>query len=258
MTAIGNQTLGRGKVELSRFKTGTFIPEGFRYTGNTPDFALNSTSTTLQHWNSDGPIKTKDKSVILQVEDKATLTFDDINVDNMALFFLGSSGIITQTSGSSTTEVLSPVKAGYNYVLGITDLTPTGVRALTAVTVTKASTPLVANVDYTLDAARGTVAFIAGGAVIDGDSISVAYTRGAVNRTQVISGTTQIKAALRFVANNGEGDNIDFYMPYVRISPNGDFNLKSDDWQKLSVNVEILTAPNRAAIYADGQPYTAS
>jgi hypothetical protein len=33
---MGNQTLGRGKVNFSLFKPGTQTPAGFRYIGNTP------------------------------------------------------------------------------------------------------------------------------------------------------------------------------------------------------------------------------
>ena len=34
--ATKNYTLGRGKVHFSRFKTGTQVPAGFFYIGNTP------------------------------------------------------------------------------------------------------------------------------------------------------------------------------------------------------------------------------
>jgi hypothetical protein len=33
---------------------------------------------------------------------------------------------------------------------------------------------------------------------------------------------------------------MDYLMPYVRLAPNGDFALKSDEWQQLNLNVEIL------------------
>jgi hypothetical protein len=49
---------------------------------------------------------------------------------------------------------------------------------------------------------------------------------------------------------------MDYLMPYVRLSPNGDFALKSDEWQQLSLNVEILKLADYERIYVDGRPYT--
>jgi hypothetical protein len=85
--------------------------------------------------------------------------------------------------------------------------------------------------------------------------IEITYDRAAKSREQVISGTDQVEGAILFVSTNPEGKKMDYLLPYVRLSPNGDFALKSDEWQQLSLNVEILTADNRSAIYLDGRPY---
>lgn len=255
---LGNQTLGRGEIHASLFRTGTHTPAGFRYLGNSPSFSLTISQDKLDHFSSDRGVRVKDKSVILQVDYTGNLTLDDINNDNLALFFFGSKSVFAQTSATLVSETFTDVAQGYGYQLGITDATPTGVRKISNVAVKIATVAQVAGVDYTFDADRGIITVTEGGAIEDGADIIVTYDRAAVSYDQVISGTDQVECALRFISYNPEGERNDYYLPYCRLGPNGDFQLKSDDWQSLPLTVEILadTAYGRSAIYIDGQPYT--
>lgn len=256
---MGNQTLGRGELHFSLFKPGTFDAAGFRYLGNTPDFSLANASQTLDHYSSDRGVKEKDKSVDLQNDSSAKITLDDIQPENVAITFLGTSETLSQASGTALTQTLDAVSPGFSYPLGISDANPTGDRSVTITSVTRAGTDtLTAGTDFTVDEARGIVTIVGGGPhdVVDGDDLVVTYDRAAVSRKQVISGNTQVEGVLQFRAYNPEGDDFDYLMSYVKLSPNGDFNLKADTWQQIQWNVEILKAPNRERIYVDGQPYT--
>ena len=113
--ADNNYTLGRGKVYFSRFKTGTQTPEGFRYIGNTPEFNLNIEQDTLDHYNSDEGIREKDDSVPLEVNRTGSLITDNIDPENVALFFFGSASALTQATVASDTEILTGIKAGHSY-----------------------------------------------------------------------------------------------------------------------------------------------
>jgi len=62
---------------------------------------------------------------------------------------------------------------------------------------------------------------------------------------------------LRFIADNPTGDNIDYYFPNVTLSPNGDYALKSDEWQVVPFTVDILKSEGMEALYADSRPVTA-
>lgn len=256
--AYGNQTLGRGKLDFSLFRPGGYVPAGFRYLGNSPEFNLNIDNTTLDHFSSDEGIRVKDKSIVLETTTTGSMTLDDIQTDNLALFFFGSTSLLSQTSATAQTETIADVVPGYSYQLGQSDQNPTGVRSVSNVVVMVASAAKVVNVDYSLDADRGLITIIEGGSIAKDADLSVTYDRAAKTRKQVISGTQQVEGALRFRSTNPQGEKNDFYMPLVRLSPNGDFALKSDEWQTLPLSVEILTAPGRAAIYIDGQPYSAS
>lgn len=251
---LGNQTLGRGKIEFSKFIPGTLNPAGFRYIGNTPSFSVNMAQQKLDHFSSDAGVRVKDKSVVLQVDITGNIVLDDINFPNLELFFFGSSSVITQTSLTGQTNTFTGVVQGYGYQLGQTSNNPTGVRAVTNVTIPSRTL----GVDYTVDADRGIVYIVEGGGIASGTNITVTYDRAARSRNQFISGTTQIEGALRFLSANPQGQKNDFYMPYVRLGPNGDFNLKADEWQQLPLQAEILadTVNNRAAIYCDGQPFS--
>jgi hypothetical protein len=136
---IGNQTLGRGKVYFSLFKTGGYVPAGFRYIGNTPSFNLTIDNQKLEHFSSDEGIRKKDKSIILETTQTGTLACDDIQLENLALFFFGEYGTVTQTASAALTETIVDVKQGLMYQIGVTDLKPTGVRSLSNVAVTVAA-----------------------------------------------------------------------------------------------------------------------
>jgi len=255
---LGNQTLGRGELHFSLFASGSHTPAGFRYLGNSPSFSLTIDQEKLDHFNSDRGVRVKDKSVILQVDYSGALTLDDINVQNLALFFFGSQSVLAQTSATGQTQTFTSVEQGFGYQLGISTNNPTGVRSISNVTVEVSSVAKTLGTDYTVDADRGIIYVVEGGGIADGASIAVDYDRAAVSRKQVISGTTQLEGALRFISYNPDGEKNDYYFPYVRLGPNGDFELKSDEWQQLPLTVEILrdTAYSKEAIYIDGQPYT--
>lgn len=255
---LGNQTLGRGEIHVSLFKSGTHTPAGWRHVGNTPSFSLTIDQEKLDHFNSDRGVRVKDKSIVLQVDYSGALVLDDINNDNLALFFFGTQGTVAQTSATAQTETFTDSVQGYGYQLGVTTGNPTGVRSISNVVVEVATVAKTLGTDYTVDEDRGLITIVEGGSIVDGSSIVVEYDRAAVSRKQVISGTTQVECALRFVSYNPQGEQNDIYMPYVRLGPNGDFELKSDEWQQLPLTVEILrdTAYSREAIYVDGQPYT--
>lgn len=255
--ALGNQTLGRGKVRFSLFKTGTYTPSGFRYLGNSPAFSLNQENETLEHYSSDEGIREKDNEVILQTNVTGSLTLDDIQPENLALFFFGSSSVLAQTSATGQTETFVDVILGNSYLLGITDLNPTGVRSVTNVVVKVGVTTKTLNTDYTLDAELGMVTILSTGTILANDDVIVEYDRSAKSRQQIISGTDQIEGAIFFESTNEVGDRFDYLIPRVKLSPNGEFALKTDEWQQLPISVEVLKAPGKARVYIDGRPYTA-
>lgn len=243
-----NYVLGRGEIWLK--KTGD---SGYRFLGNAPAFNLNVTSEKLEHFRSTRGVREKDRTIILQTNRTATITAEDISIDNLALFFLGSTADITQTSLTAQTETFNDIKVGQGYQIGVTAQRPTGHRKLTTPVVKKGSTPLVALTDYTIDADRGWIELLVGGSLADGDDITVEFGVAASTRKQVISGSDSVTGEMKFISYPAEGSPIDYYLPSVELSPNGEYALISENaLQTLPLTVDVQTKGNLAAVYADG------
>jgi hypothetical protein len=261
-----NYTLGRGRLFFDRFTPAqvsagigaTTAGEGERYFGNTPEFSLTSEEETLDHFDSDGGIRVKDDSVSLQLNRTGSFTTDNIDAGNLALMFLADGvGSVTQVSATAATYVVT-VKRGRFFQVGATQSLPAGVRNISTVLVGKGagfSTAVTAATNWEIDEALGRIYILPGAPdIADNTEIQITYNLAATTREQIISKSTAIYGALRFVADNPKGINRDFYMPYVKLAPDGDFALKGDDWQAMSFSFEVLIkASNIEGVYIDGR-----
>lgn len=263
-----NYTVGRGEVHFAQFQPGTQIPGGYRYLGNTPEFSLTLESTKLDHFGSDRGIREKDASVTIEVARSGSIVADEIMIENLAMFFFGNSERITQAGATIVAEQINGVIPGRSYQLGQTDANPVGAKKVafpgtgpTLFTVKDDTTPtattFTANTDYVIDADRGWLTIVEGGAIQAGDNLRVDYTTLAALYDRVISGAEPVSGALKFLTFNPVGKQFDYYLPYVSISPNGDFNLKGEEWQQIPFSMEILRKGSMEAVYLNGQPFTA-
>lgn len=258
MAETMNYTLGRGEIHFAQFKTGTQVPGGERYFGNTPELSYTAEQENLDHYSSDRGVRVKDQSVLLQLDYSGAMTTDHISPENLAIFFLGESMVTTIAAATGETDTFTDVVQGYSYQLGTSDETPAGARQVSNVVVSDAGVPatvFVAGTDYVLDAELGRITILEGGGITDGLDLSVTFDIGAHSRKRIISRSNTIEGALRFIAKNPAGEQIDYFMPRVKITPNGDFAIKSDEWQTLPFTLEILKKGSLEAIYMDGRPY---
>lgn len=251
-----NYTLGRGRVLFARFNTGTQVPGPFRYIGNTPEFNLTIESETLDHFSSDEGIREKDDSVPLQVTRTGTLICDDIQAENVALFFFGETDLLTTTAATGLTENFTGVLKGMFYQIGLTPTNPVGVRGVTNVVVKSnpSGTTFVAGTDYKVDLARGMIEILEGGSIAANANITVTYNVSATTQERILSGSEPVEGAMRYLENNPRGLNRDVFMPYVKITPNGDLTFKGDEWRQLPFAIEVLKPASAEAIYQNGQP----
>ena len=254
--ASQNYVLGRGRLFFAQFATGTLTPGGEYFIGNCPSFGVTINSETIDHMSSISGVREIDDSATVSTQRNGSFTTDDVDGDSLALFFFGAKSTLTQSAGSATNETVGPVDKDRFYQLGETPQNPTGVRGITALTITGSTgTPTyVAGTDYVADLTLGRIQILTTGAIPNGTSLRANYTRVANTREQVISGNRPITGALRYIADNPRGANRDMYMPYVELSPNGDFTIITDsDWQNLPFNIKILKPPTAQALYIDGR-----
>ena len=59
---------------------------------------------------------------------------------------------------------------------------------------------------------------------------------------------------LMFLANNPKGADFHYYLPWVKITPNGDYAMKGDEWQQIPFSLEALKPVGGPAILMDGVP----
>lgn len=257
-----NYALGRGKLFFAMFAAGTMAAvDGQRYFGNTPEFSTTSESEELEHFDSDNGVNIKDDSVTLSNTRSGAFTTDNISLDNVAMFYLGEKSSFTATAGTDLTEVINVQKGRY-YQLGKSDQNPVGARKITNLVVTKGSAPgtpvtLANNLEVDLDLGRVYVELDAPDIEAD-DALTFTYDQTAYTQSRVISSSNEIVGELYFEATNPKGQKFDYFWPYVKISPNGDFNLKSgDDWMSIPFNVEFLQKDGMETVYITDRGVTA-
>lgn len=254
--------LGRGRAFFDRFANGITVDaatqgEGERYIGNTPSFNTNSSSEDLEHFDADAGVNTKDDSVQLSLDRAGAFVTDNVDDNNVALMFLGAASTIAQAAASGLTSAVT-ANRGRFYQLGATGSLPAGVRNVANVVCAKGAgfvTPVAALNNFEVDEDLGRVYVLPGAPDIpDGTDVQFTFDTLASNRTQVVSSSNAIYGALRFVANNPKGENKDYYFPYVKLAPDGDFELKGESWQEMSFTFEILKkASNIESAYVDGR-----
>lgn len=251
-----NFVLGAGKLYFDVFDA-SGNKTGERYLGDTPGFEVTVETENLEKWGSDAAVAEKLKDVTTQVTRNTTIQCDNIVDENLELFFIGDLETLSSSAGSVASEELGTVKGERYYQLGESDSNPTGVRDVENVVVhdgSSAETPYVLNTDYELDAALARIHVLPGGSLA-GNPAFVNYDTKAGSRPQVKSVNTAPKSgALRYIADNTEGDNRDLYGPNVQLRPNGALPFKSrDTWQQLTFVAEFLKSGDQAAVYIDGR-----
>lgn len=246
-------TLPRGKLYFDKFQPGTTIKTGERYIGHTNEVVGTTETENIDHYNSDEADVPKDKSVRLRTDRMLNFITDDISFDNLRNFFTGSGTTLTQLTGAGLTESIT-VKQGRFYQVGATTANPTGDRDITINTLEVATVAMTLNVDYTYDAELGRIYIIPDGGIADDDVIDIDYDRAATTRSQIVAAGETIEGALHYVADNKAGTDRDYYWPYVSMSPDGNINLKGEEWQQIGFTCEVLKLGSLGTVYIDGRP----
>lgn len=258
--------VGRGEIHFAAFINEDQQHRGFRYIGNTPEFSLNLESENLDHFSSERGLRDKDASPVIEVARSLSIVTDEIKPENLAMFLLGTTAVVADAGGAVVEEAIDNVIPGNTYQLGESAADGVGNMGVTfpgsggtLFTVTDdAGTPVTfdATDDYLVDPVRGLLTIVEGGAITDGTNLLVSYTVEAKSRQRTTAGAVQVAGALKFVEYNAYGENKVWNIPSVSLSPNGDLNLKAEDWQQIPLSGEILKKGALETIYVDGMPYT--
>lgn len=271
MAGPGKQyVVGKGRVFFDMYAVGTKNSTGERYLGNSPELTVSQASDTLDHIDADQGMNVKDEQITISNDMTGTIALDSIEVENVALWFGGDIENTTIAAAVGITDADFVAKRGTWVQLGKNADNPAGTRKVTNVTISTvvppvapATTPTVTaidaavlgdNVEINLETGR---VYIEPGAPLipNGTVLRVQYDQEALQTEIVIARGQEIRGALRMVSDNPVGDNKDFYWPYVKLTANGDFALKSDTWQQMSFNYEVLKRDDATErLYINNRP----
>lgn len=263
MARTKNYTLGAGKLYFDRMDADGNLT-GEYYIGNTTSLTGSTDETREEHYSSDEKERAKDASVVTQSDQTVGFTTDDIQPENLAMLWKGTSETLAVSAITSTPETLTVIRGRW-YQLGVGPTAPTGARAVTIASVTDDTSPTPVAVpggaggaNYDVDLELGRI-FIKEDApdIADGDDIIVTYTASAHSRTVIISKGETIRGALRYIADNTAGENRDDYWPLIDLSPDGDYEFKADSWSEMSFTGEVLKKEGYEKHYVDGRPVVA-
>lgn len=253
--------IGKGRVFFDKMLPGTKTLTGERFLGNAPELNDSQDNETLDHFSSTEGLNERDESIIIEQNQNISLTVDNINLENVALWYGGN--VETETvAGSTSSSDKIVLRRGYSYQLGTSADTPSGVRKVTNVTLsTPAANPedpgvtvdIEGNVEVDLELGRIYVELDAPD-IDDETEVTINYDVEAQVRKTIIGKGEMIYGALRFISNNPHGPQKDQFYPYVKLTANGDYSLINTEWQQMSFNVEVLKRDSRTArVYVDGR-----
>lgn len=246
----GNLVLGKGELHLNLFAPGTKAGDGERYLGNTPGFTLTMNEESLERKGVRKGLKHLSDRYVVGRELVGTMICDQISQLNLALWLGSESAKETvAASGGATIEETMVVTRGLGYQLG-TFAHPLGHRNVTNVVILKAGVPVTQNGNIVLDAAHGRFTVVDGApAIPSGTELEIQYKTAGYSRTAMQS-QRELKGALRYIAYNVYGQNTDMFFPYVAIVPDGSFDVKTADWQRIQFNISVMQMMGRELFYA--------
>jgi hypothetical protein len=251
-----NYVLGRGEFHFAKFEPGTRVGKHYVYFGNTPELNITVEIEMLDHYDSDHGIREKDDSMTLQVNRTGSLITDNIKVHNIALFYFGTVNLVTTAAAADVEESIVGVVPDASYQLGVTPSNPMGLGGLDPadITVEVGASVKVVDVDYKIYARTGMIKILSTGTIAAGATVDVTYTVKASTKNRVISGSQPVEGCVKYITFNPKGPQQDYFMPYVKLTPNGDYALKGDEWQSIPFTLDIQKLGNLEAVYVDDEP----
>lgn len=239
-----NQTLPAGKLYFDP-KDSDDNYEGFRFLGNAPEFTLTLETEFTDHFDSTNALRKQDKRVPIQQTRTAQPTIDDPTPENFELFFAGDLDEYDQPSGTGEEHVEEDVTLERWYRLNPSASNPFGDRDVSSVAVEDDgdATSYDEGDDYEIDTETGLIKFLEDGGISEGDDIKVSYDKADTSWKRIQTSNGKVKEGrLLLISDNSEGEEMDYFMPEVTLSPSGDLVLINDgsEWQQMQFELAIL------------------
>ncbi len=237
--------LGRGKVFFAEI-LGDGTPGEYRDLGNSPEFNINVESETLEHQSSRNGLRVVDNEVVISQKVGVSLSLDEINFQNLAMFMSGESGSAPTNpaiAGFTVFDWITTAKHGGVSLGRWYDLVnANGVRlydvATANIELIEKGVPatLVDGTDYILDEKMGRVFFkTTAPNIANADEVTLTATAdgAALTPDEVKALTTsEFTGALKFISENpADADHqTEYQFHQVQLKAEGDFGLIADEF----------------------------
>lgn len=252
--------LGRGKMYFADIGTDG-MPLGYRFVGNVPEVTATVDSENYEHFRSTQGLRTKDLDIIIQQSINWTASLENMDKENMALFFSAEEDttfINPAITGFSTLQLVadgfmeSVATGGKWYqLLDDTGQIATGITAVNAIDLASTNgTPvtLTEDTDYTVDAITGKVFFLDTApiqTIISGsEGVTATLTADAAAEVTAKLGAGskgETNVALKFELINAQTDTIEmiFELHKAGVTANGDAGFISDEVAQLPISIAV-------------------
>lgn len=235
--------LGRGCIFIAELDATTGLPEQYRDVGNAPAFNISMDVEELVHRSSREGTSTVDKRIIVRQDVQLSFTLEELNGQNLALFFSGDN----ETPVNPAVAGIAEYQASASLATGVWyDLkTTAGQRAMDLqaagdVTVVHdkagANDTLVLDTDYEVDLKMGRIFLLStGSTAVAGNTLhfTLAANAGAaatLDRTNALT-TSQKEYALKFIGENpaNADEQVEYEFHSTLVSAEGDFSLINEN-----------------------------
>jgi len=225
-----NLLLGRGKLFGDRLSlvNGVYVRTGAFDLGNCTAFEITPKASVKEKFESMDQASSLYGRAVIQQTHSIKITGDEYSLFNLINAVMGSQGQINVTGATVSgtpgeTVCAGTTQAGAWYSLQY--------REVSAVTLKLGATTLVAGTDYILDAARGRVQILAGGAGVGAGPLTAGYTYASYTYNTVQGGTqSSVRMYLNFLGNPVEGPTYEGEFWHVHFTPNGNLGFIADDF----------------------------
>lgn len=236
--------LGRGALYFaSPLVAG--LPVDYRHLGNAPEFNVSVEVETLEHQSSLTGLKVTDKEVVISQKISVSVSLDELNFDNVALFFSGATAVEANTvaiSGFGSHVMIASIVLGRWYDI----VDSAGARVfnidaadLTTMTASIAGVLTITD-DYLVDETFGRVMIVEGGVagVTATETLTVVLAAkagaGTVDKVNALT-QSAVVGALKFIGENpaNSDEEVEYQFHQISLKAEGDFGQISDEFSQM-------------------------
>ncbi len=237
-----NVLLGRGKLFGDRLSlvNGIYVRTGEFDLGNCTSVEITPKLNTKELFESMDTASALYSRAVINQTHSLKITGDEYSLFNLANALSGTQGSISVTgatvSGTPGETVTTNPVGGAWYSLQY--------RQVSAVVLKLGATTLVAGTDYTLDAARGRVHIIPGGAGAAAGTLTAGYTYASYSFNTVQGGTLPgVDLFIRYLGNPIKGPTFEGEFWHVQFIPTGALGFIADDFGNWTIEGMLIADP---------------